>query len=377
MGAKNRIVSKDLNMTTIIHCADLHLTSGKERDYSLAVLDEILTVADKEWVRYLLISGDLFDSFDDAVNLRAEFRRRTESVSSKCHIIYIPGNHEDLGKGNRALSSLDIGTLQVCLTTPFEVIVYPEIEFLCIPHQADYRDYHEWSIPPKKAPIRIALAHGLVSGIDIYAGPELEEEGAVGTIDPDLFTRFDVDYAAMGHIHIWRKEQYGRTWISYPGSSRVWRRGENGPRGVNLIKTDQSVQMEFYPLASSGRYRQYHLPLTLEGSIEDLVTITSSWKENDWIDLNFTGIVEDENAVGELEKKLRSEQGERVRKIEIDRTDVQPLPGIMSQTIVKQFLETWKKRKPDSVDDRAHTVWLKARQMGLEQIKNVMEAKKC
>jgi len=44
MGAKNRIVSKDLNMTTIIHCADLHLTSGKERDYSLAVLDEILTV---------------------------------------------------------------------------------------------------------------------------------------------------------------------------------------------------------------------------------------------------------------------------------------------------------------------------------------------
>jgi DNA repair exonuclease SbcCD nuclease subunit len=364
-------------MTTIIHCADLHLTSGKEKEYSLSVLDEILTIADKEWVGYLLICGDLFDSFDDAVDLRAEFRSRIAPISSKCQILYIPGNHEDLGKGNRTLSSLDLGTLTVCYTTPFEVIAYPEIEFLCIPHQTDYRDYHEWSVPPKKAPFRVASAHGLVSGIDIYAGPESEEEGAVGTIDPDLFTRFDVDYAAMGHIHTWRKEQYGRTWISYPGSSRVWRRGENGPRGVNLIKTNQSVQIEFFPLASSGRYRQYHLPLTLEGSIEDLETLTSSWKEKDWIDLNFSGIVEDENVVGELEKKLRSEQGERVRKIEIDRTDVQPLPGIMSQTIVKQFLETWKKKKPASADDRAHTVWLKARQMGLEQIKNVMEAKKC
>jgi len=364
-------------MTTIIHCADLHLTSGEEGEYSLSVLDEILTITDHERAEYLLICGDLFDSFDDALNLRAEFRSRIEPISSHCRTLFVPGNHEDLWKDNRSLSNLDLGTLRACYAVPFELIIYPEIEFLCIPHQADYRDYHEWSVAPKKAAFRIALAHGLVSGIDIYAGPESEEVGPVGTIDPDLFTRFDVDYAAMGHIHSWRNERYGQTWICYPGSSRVWRRGEAGPRGISLIKIGQTVQVDFHPLTAAGRYRRYHLPLTLDGTIDDLETLASSWKENDWIDLYFSGIVEDENSVAELEKKLNSEQGKRVRKIEIERTDVQPLPGIISQTIVKKFLEAWKEREPETADDRAYTVWLKARQMGLEQIKTVMEAKQC
>lgn len=364
-------------MTTIIHCADLHLTSREEREYSLSVLDEILTISEHERAEYLLICGDLFDSFDDAVNLRAELRSRIEPIGSHCQILFVPGNHEDLGKGNRSLSKLDIGTLRAGYVTPFELITYSEIEFLCIPHQTDYQDYHEWPMAPKKAAWRIALAHGLVSGVDIYAGPESEEAEPVGIIDPDLFTRFDVDYAAMGHIHSRRNERYGKTWISYPGSARVWRRGEKGPRGVNLVRIDQTVQVDFHPLAAAGHYRQYHLPLTPEGTVEDLETLIASWEERDWIDFYFSGIVEDENSVAELEKKLRSEQAGRVRKIGIERTEVQPLPGIISQPIVKKFLETWKEREPDITDERAYTIWFKAREMGLEQIKNVMEAKKC
>ena len=363
-------------MTTIIHCADLHLTCGDEREYSLSVLDEILTITDQERAEYLLICGDLFDSFDDALNLRAEFRNRIEPISSQCQILFVPGNHEDLGKGKRSLSNLDLGALRACYAAPAELIPYPEVEFLCIPHQADYRDYHEWSVAPKKAAFRIALAHGLVSGINIYAGPESEEAEPVGTIDPDVFNRFDVDYAAMGHIHSRRNERYGQAFISYPGSSRVWRRGEVGPRGVSLVKIDQSVQIDFHPLKAAGQYRQHHLPLTPDGTIEDLETLIASWEEKDWIDLFFSGIVEDENSVAELEKKLRSEHAERVRRIEIDRADVQPLPGIISQPIVEKFLETWKEKEPDITDEKAYTIWLKARQMGLEQIKNVMEARK-
>jgi exonuclease SbcD len=368
---------QDQTMTRMIHCADLHLTGGEERQYSLSVLDEILTLTEHERADYLLICGDLFDSFDDAMNLRAEFRSRIEPISSRCQILYIPGNHEELGKGNRSLSSLDLGSLRPFYATPFAHVRYPEIEFLCIPHQPAYRNYNEWPVPPKKAAFRIAMAHGLVSGMNIYAGPESEEAEPVGTIDPDLFTRFDIDYAAMGHIHSRRREKYGQTWISYPGSSRLWRRGEAGPRGVNLVRIDPTVQVDFHSLKGAGQYRPYHLPLTPAGTIDDLETLIERWGENDWIDLYFSGIVEDENSVAELEKKLRSEQAERVRKIEIDRSDVQPLPGMISQPIVEKFLETWKEREPDITDERAYSVWLKARQIGLEQIKNVMESKKC
>ena len=140
---------------------------------------------------------------------------------------------------------------------------------------------------------------------------------------------------------------------------------------------DETVQVAFRPLKSAGQYRQYYLPLTLDGAIENLDILTDSWEEKDWIDLSFSGIVEDENSVAELERRLRSEKAQRIRIIEIERSDVQPLPGIISQPIVEKFLEIWKEREPDDTDHRAYTLWLKARQIGLEQIKNVMEAKKC
>lgn len=362
-------------MTTIIHCADLHITSGEDREYSLSVLDEILDITDHKNAEYLLICGDLFDSFEDAVKMRAEFRSRIESISAHCQILFIPGNHEDLGKGNRQLSSLDLGALRRCYTKPFELIPYSDVEFLCIPHQADYRGYHEWDLAPKKAAFRIALAHGLVSGIDIYTGPESEEAVPVGTIDPDLFARFDVDYAAMGHIHSRLDEMYEQACISYPGSSKVWRRGETGTRGINLVKIDQTLQVDFLPLTSAGQYRPHSIPLTPDGNIEDIETISADWGKYDWIDLNFSGIVEDENSVAELEMRLKSEWDGPVRKIDIDRTDVQPLPGIISQPIVEKFLQAWKEKEPDITDERAHTIWLKARQMGLEQIRNVLEAR--
>ncbi|MEE9515472.1 MAG: metallophosphoesterase [Candidatus Adiutricales bacterium] len=362
-------------MTTIIHCADLHLTRGEDREYSLSVLDEILTITDHEKAEYLLICGDLFDSFEDADIMRAEFRSRIEPIRAHCQILFIPGNHEDLGKGNRKLSNLDLGALRTCYAIPFELITCSDVEFLCIPHQADYRDYYEWDLAPKNAAFRIALAHGLVSGLDIYAGPEPEEEVPVGTIDPDLFARFDIDYAAMGHIHSRRNEMYEQAHISYPGSSRVWRRGETGTRGINLVKIDQTVQVDFHPLTSAGQYRRHKLPLTPNGNIEDIETLSEVWEKYDWIDLNFSGIVEDENSVAELENRLHSEWDGRVRKIEIQRTDVQPLPGIISQPIVKKFLQVWQEKEPDIADKRAYTIWLKARQMGLEQIKNILEAR--
>ena len=181
----------------------------------------------------------------------------------------------------------------------------------------------------------------------------------------------------MGHIHSRRDEAYGPALISYPGSSRVWRRGEAGPRGVNLVMIDQAVRVDFRPLASAGEYRPCHIPLTPEGTIEDPGALGASWEKNDWIDLSFSGIVEDENTVAELEKRLCLEHAGRVRKIEIDRNEVQPLPGILSQPIVEKFLDIWKKQEPDFTDERAYRIWLKARQMGLEQIKKVMEVKKC
>ena len=82
-------------MTQIIHCADLHL-SMTDREYGLAVLDEILDLA--RGADALIMAGDLFDSFQDLESLRADFRKRMGTLPGHCKPIVIAGNHERLGR---------------------------------------------------------------------------------------------------------------------------------------------------------------------------------------------------------------------------------------------------------------------------------------
>src|SRR5210317_291349 len=103
-------------MITIIHCADLHLENGEDREYSLSVLEEILMIAENKKADYLLICGDLFNSFDDAEALRNEFRSYLSILPESCKTLFLPGNHDELRKGNRSLSSLDFGKISPCYT---------------------------------------------------------------------------------------------------------------------------------------------------------------------------------------------------------------------------------------------------------------------
>jgi exonuclease SbcD len=363
-------------MTTIVHCADLHL-SVSERDYSLSVFTEILELVRRVRASHLLICGDLFDSFDDAETLRTDLREQAESIADTCTVLYVPGNHEELRRGQRSLSSLDLGRVRLC-ATPFEVIQHNGVEFLCIPHQLDYSGYHQETVPAKKEAIRIALAHGLVSGMDVYAGPVLDEEQEKAVaIDPDLFTRFEVDYAALGHIHRRLGKRNGATEMRYAGSSRVWRQGEVEERGVNVLTLGNQLSAEFVPLRKAGQYRRYDVPLGLDGTYEGLDTLAGNWSEPDWIDLHLTGLVEDENAVAEFEQRIRQQYGPGVRRLTVDREQVRPLPGILEEPIARTFLGLWQQQRPSEPDEETLRAYFLAREVGLREIATAMENREC
>lgn len=355
----------------ILHAADLHLCDS-EREYSLSVLEEIVALALSRDVAFLLLSGDTFDSFDDVESLRSSFRKAFEKLPPSCEVLLLQGNHEDLGRGKRDLRSLDLGPITLLADTPFSLIARDGVEFLTIPHQANYSDYRQWKVPQKQKTLRIAVAHGVVVGVS-YAGPD-QETGA-GVLDPDIFTRFGVDYAALGHIHIRRRENSNNTIISYPGSARVWRRGELGERGVCLLNTDDLMTVDFLSLKSAGQYREYDLPLSLEGKARNLVKEARSWSSSDWIHISFTGLVEEENVVASLEAALQKKHGDKVRKLEIVRDEVSVLPGISSQPLASRFLALWELREPEPGQELKMRVWLRAREMALAEIKSVLEAR--
>ena len=360
-------------MTTIIHCADLHLTAGDEREYSLSVFGEIIDLVKKKHADYLLICGDLFDSFDDAEELRGAVRSCVSDLPNSSKIIYIPGNHEELQKGGRSIESLDLGFVKLCSEIPCKILPAEEgLEFLCIPHQETYAGYLNWEVPVKSNDLRVALVHGLVSDMDIYAGPESEEEGIIGAVDPDIFHRFEVDYAALGHIHSRHEKIFDDIPCHYPGSARTWRRGELGEHGINIVTLDNEITVDFVPLRSAGQYREYDIPLTFDGNCGEIDAIKREWTEYDWIVLNLGGVVEDENAVGEFEDHLHRTLACVVRRLDIRRDGVQPLPGISSQPIAKKFLELLESRKPGEGDIESLRTWARAREMGLEQIADIL-----
>ena len=359
-------------MIRILHCADLHL-SLDERAYGLAVLDELADIAAREHVGIWLLAGDVFDSYADLEGLRAAFRERMQRCAERATVLMIPGNHEVLGSAAPPLDRLDLG-VPFRLVRPFELLHLAGLEILIVPWGADTADHLSWSVPAKNAPLRLALAHGTVAGLGL-SGPDEESEDSA--IDPDLFGHLAVDYAALGHIHAGRIARCGGAEIAYPGSARVWRRGEHGPRRALLLDVDpggRTIAHRWIELSTAGQYRVHTQPLELDGSCPDFSPQTASWGPHDWVELRLTGLVEDEGVVAELERGLHARFAQRLRRFEVAREDILVLDGIASQPIARKFLQLWNARRP--VDEGAVEVWLAARDAGLRRIKALVEARR-
>lgn len=360
----------------ILHCADLHLSDADtEREYSLSVLEEIALTAVREGARYLLFSGDTFNSFADAEALRVEFRNRMKKLPNSCEGIFISGNHEELGRKGRSLASFDLGIHRRNIIEPsehpFTLLPRDGVEFFAVPHRADYSDYTEWNVPGREKPFRVALAHGIVAGMS-YTWQDEETSAPAGVMDPDLFERNQVDYAALGHIHSFRRSRAGGVEMIYPGSARVWRKNEGGPRQVVLVTLDEGVHISTVELISAGQYRPLDIFIDFDGTLADAPFDQEQPGPADFAYIRFFGLVENERKALREADKLVMRFKTRVRRVEYE-TNLLVLEGISQHPVAKTFLQILESRKP-SVESDHYPVWKRARELGLLKIKEILEA---
>ena len=374
-------------MAVILHAADLHL-SPEEADYSLAVLDELCELCRRRDAALLLISGDLFDSFDAAEAMRGQARSRFTRLAQTCGVVLIPGNHDQLRSGRRRLESLDLGPVTLLAKVPGSLHVATvtvagqpvEIEFLAIPHQDNLAALAGWEVPPKRARLRIALAHAVVPGVTYDPEAAFGDHEAGGSvIDTDFFRRCQVDYAALGHIHAGRQVRLGGTLYAYPGSARVWRKGELGPRGVCELEVTIGPdglkwQVRQLTLAAAGQYRTCTVPLDLDGELRDGLRAADTWQPADWVTLRLSGVVEDEHEAARQARTLTATLRSKVRRLEVDRDEVTALPGISAEPLARRFLRALEHSHPGP-SATGLEAWLRARQLGLLEIKRVLESR--
>lgn len=348
-----------------IHTADLHL-AVEAKEYSLTVLAEIGSVAAREKATAIVFAGDTFDSFPDAYQLRGDFARWADGLPAGMDVLVLPGNHEELGRGSNTLNALSFGArVRLVTALPFECITIADTEFVLFPFRSGYLDPTSLQLPPRVAPSRVAVMHGTVAGMAFTGDNSEEEENSL--IDPSMFGRMHVNYAALGHLHGARDMREGATLIAYPGSARVWRKGERGPRGVCLVETGPgATTMRRITIASAGEYREYRCAVALDGRTADIDPIAAEWSASDMVILTLTGIVDDEHAVVDLQETLRSAYAGRVRVLDV-RNDVRPVAGIAAHPAASKFLALL-----DAEAGKDPALVERARILGLEAIASRM-----
>ncbi|HNW44440.1 MAG TPA: metallophosphoesterase [Elusimicrobiales bacterium] len=371
-------------MLRIIHAADLHLSSGPDKEYGLEVLRELIGLANARQADFLLLCGDIFDSFKDLkdISLLNALRVETQLLRKDCRALYIPGNHEALGLGPRdKLSNIKFSRLELAVdeASPFGGITVetPDAEFICVPHAADYSGYRKWDLPAK-APgrARVLLMHGTSSAV--YRGPDQEEQQA-GIIPDSLFAWTEADYAALGHVHSARETLIGGTAAVYCGSARVWRKWEEGPRKAVYFEIEGGKigPREDLPLKAAGEFRSFTLPVDPDSSVppaamQDLLDKCRA-PYRDYLLLNFSGLVEDANALAELKLVVESVvKAKNPRKLEIVSGEVESYGGLAGNGLAKEFLEQLDARRPPEGSPEM-PVWLAARQQGLAALAGDLE----
>lgn len=352
----------------ILQVADLHLEKGENCAQGLSILEEIVDLANEKEVDYLLLCGDIFNSFPDAESLRGDFRSRLEVC--RAEIFYIPGNHEELYRPeNKQLSRLDFGKVQLLAEIPFVFIERPGVEFLAVPHQRRLASYREWEIPPRSpGKRRILLAHGLVTEFLAYTGPVEEEKDSV--LDPALFHYCEADYAALGHIHRRMSLDMAGARVAYSGSSRVWKRGESGPRGALYLEcaVDGITEETFLELKKAGEYRYYEVPLQPDGTIPDISAISEEWTGADFVHLRLSGVIENESEFSTEVERLQRRLSGLVGRILLEREDVIVTQDIAMNSLLHDFHEEWKKLEPVGSDEAERRVWLRARELAFKSV---------
>lgn len=258
-------------MTRILHTSDTHL--AVDHPERLEALRQVLNLAEQTEADILTIGGDLFDSGQDAEQLRPELRDEFSGRSYR--ILAIPGNHDhEAYRGDLYFGS----DFTILLQSPFEVAAEGGVRFFGVPFTPRLtqeirlllRNREEYEGP------EVLLIHGSLEAPfeERYAG---DEEARYCPITEAGIDALGFDYVLAGHyhnVHEVRLES-GATFV-YSGSPASVSRNETGPRKAVVVDTDEgTVKTLQLPTFHFDR-----LELTVEpGQEQKVLERIESWAE--------------------------------------------------------------------------------------------------
>jgi len=265
-----------------LHLGDLHL--GKSLlDYDLIedqkyILNQILTIAQKEGIDAMLIAGDVYDRAipsEAAINLLDDFLNRLAVLGIQTFLI--SGNHDSDDRLHFGSRLFEKSGIYICAKFTGQLSRYTltdmfgEVDIWLLPFvKASHVRYFfpDEEISSYEDAVRVILqaagidktrrnilvAHQFVAGKNaedpLLGGSESAGTQSVGLVEKIGYDCFDdFDYAALGHIH--SPQQIGREQVRYAGSPLKYSLSEAlSDKSVPIITLGKKgdVRISLHPL---------------------------------------------------------------------------------------------------------------------------------
>jgi len=368
-----------------LHAADLHVDSpfrglqvlpdklkGEVQESTFAAWDNLVRLAIRAKVDFVVISGDLYDGRDRSLKAQWRLQRGMEQLQDKQIPVYIiHGNHDPL---HREVKWEWPSNVTVFPTDKPQAVIVPNknaspVAVICGMSYADMAVYENLaamypSRPERNAVqawkglspdeectvhadsveesthrsqqtvaanelFRIGLLHGTVDGSaehDPYAPcskRELVEKG--------------YDYWALGHIHK-REVLHESPYIVYPGNTQGRHVKETGAKGCYLVNVNElgDVNLQFETL-DTVRWRQEQIDVSGISSLQSIMQL--------------------------LDEKMaawKGEEGERLTLIRVELTGRTPLyASLQQESFTEQWREAWQAQELDhaSYEEVSGILW--------------------
>jgi DNA repair exonuclease SbcCD nuclease subunit len=328
----------------LLHTSDLHLSRKNKR--TLDALQEVLNVAAQNKVNVLTISGDLFDSDEDAEALRPTLRSMFSG--NDFEIIVIPGNHDN----GAYRKNLDFGSNFRPLTkAPFDVIKDRGVAVFGVPFvdKPSEELMAQLCEAKDKELVNILLLH---CTLDIsYGSADFGEEAQKEyfPIDSCTLSGLGFDYILAGHFHadfVKRGLDGGHLFV-YSGApiSLSWK--HTGKRRVALIDTEKR-DVKDVPI-NSFYYDELKIQIKPDSETKNLEEIRK-WVEdhaNDVCELKIVvsgyGEMSESEFADLLKKSAGSAEIEENRYRNVEEILEHPIYADFKQLLDKRQISTEKK----------------------------------
>lgn len=318
----------------ILHTADLHLQEKKPE--TIKSLELILELAKTHEVDLLTISGDMFDSPQDADNLRIKIRNLFNDLDFS--VLAIPGNHDErVFRGN-----LDFGNCFHALTnTPVECVSiknYPNVNIVGVPFIPQITDELLVALKEnrKKDLVNILLIHCTLD-ISFSKDDFGENESRYLEVDKSTLCALNYDFVLSGHFHSRfdiRELSSSCTFI-YPGSpvSLTWK--EIGERKVAILDTD-TQRLESLTLNGSF-YRDVLSVEVVPDKEEDVLEEIDEWIHK--LELENGDFTVQINGFGNMDEKTFSDKIKSFRERVVIENNYKNITEIISHPLYLLFQE--------------------------------------